>query len=108
MPKPASMVVDAQVVPMSGSEGNKVPLKVFHMEFGIPTVVVAVVQVCPTVIIAAQVVVIMRADLDNVVMQMFDDPLGLRVAVFFKVKLSVLAVSCQGFAVDAQLNVLVS
>ena len=108
MPKPASMVVDAQVVPMSGSEGNKVPLKVFHMEFGIPTVVVAVVQVCPTVIIAAQVVVIMRADLDNVVIQMFDYPSRFRMADCFEPQVSARAVSCKRFTVDAQLNVLVS
>jgi len=77
------------------------------MEFGIPTVVVAAVQVRATVIIAAQVVVIMRADLDNVVVQMFDYPSRFRMADCFEPQIPARAMSCQGFDVDAQLDVLV-
>ena len=101
MAKPAALIVHAQVVAMVRTEGNEVPLQMLHMELGVLAVVVAVVKVRGSVGVAAEVMIVVRTNLYNIIMEVLDLPLGVRMTLALQEELIVLAASCKSLAVDA-------
>lgn len=101
MAKPAALIVHAQVVAMVRTEGNEVPLQMLHMELGVLAVVVAVVKVRGSVGVAAEVMIVVRTNLYNIIMEVLDLPLGVRMTLALQEELIVLAPPCKSLAVDA-------
>ena len=76
-------------------------MQMLHMELGVLAVVVAVVKVRGSVGVAAEVMIVVRTNLYNIIMEVLDLPLGVRMAVALQEELIVLAASCKSLAVDA-------
>jgi len=96
----AAVIGNAQVVTMMRPEGNTVPV-VLHVEFGVSAFVMAVMEVSLSGVVASEVVVVVRFNLDYVIVEMLDRPHSGLVVGLFEEEATFASMPGEALAVDA-------
>jgi len=98
------MVAYTKVGSVLRPKSNICSANMFHVELSITSIVVAVVKIGLAVVVATQIMVIVRFKFDHVVMQVLDGPDGSFVSIAFEVQFGVVStMTCKRFVVNAQL-----